>query len=85
MATANVGVGEGATTGSPVESIAVRQFFRSADLCSRWGVSRTTVYTWWAELGILDRPTRLGPNTVVWPRSAVLDFERRRGITGDRG
>lgn len=53
-------------------------WFRSADLCERWGVTKPTVWSWWAVKKILPPPVRLGPNTCAWALETILNFERAR-------
>lgn len=56
------------------------RFYRAADLCERWGISRITLWSWWGRLHILPRPGRLGPNMAVWPCEVIEEFERSRGL-----
>ncbi len=58
-----------------------RAFYRIADLCARYGVTRVTIWDWWARQRIMPPPVPIGSNTKGWPVALIHDFEARRAGT----
>jgi predicted DNA-binding transcriptional regulator AlpA len=55
------------------------QFLRRPTVCTRYGISRSTLYSW-IQQGLFPAPTKLG-----WPLTALEQWERTRPSTRKDG
>ncbi|MFL0797826.1 MAG: AlpA family phage regulatory protein [Cellvibrionaceae bacterium] len=52
-----------------------KKFFRSDELATRWGVSKTTIWRWRREK-LIPPPLALGPRMVGWHIEVIEAVER---------
>ena len=49
-------------------------FYRRPAIKARYGLSDSTLYRW-MNAGLFPAPEQLGPNTVAWRESALVEFD----------
>ena len=52
-------------------------YLSARDLATRFAVSPKTIWVW-ASIGLLPKPTHLGPQVTRWRIDAIETFERER-------